>query len=334
MFTIHLVTTYLIGDQLRAGLERALPDLTDGEWELLVDDGHVGEVESGAAEVGYLVERVKRLRHATSEQPSDERESAQTADPRALADRAASRSEALSALLAADAAQLDYVVSLRRDVLGEQLVEPAKVGEWIAQRSSHGEPIKRKVLGAPSEAKEGLETIAGLPVVHYETPVVEYAVPGAGWVQVAASSSKLERIRQTSELLAKRYGWQPAQATVFVLTGRVPILDAIRVRRKLRAPVTSASRIILEVDPTVTPKELAAHYSRARAAVMPTRSRRMSEKHLRLAIFTHGRTDGSWEDRMRAWGEQHPSWAYKHATNFQRDATAAIRRLIDPPFRF
>jgi hypothetical protein len=155
---------------------------------------------------------------------------------------------------------------------------------------------------------------------------------GSGWVQHAASSSELEALRKKlSHGLASSYGWQPAQATVFLLTGSVPILPSLRTRT-IRRVASPASRIILEVDPTVTPREVEQHYTRARRRLMGGRRfRRISEKHLRLAVFADAHRDGTWSDRMCAWNREFPDDRYANVRNFQRDAAGALRRLLRSP---
>ena len=51
---------------VRGELEQRIPNLSDEEWALLEDDGHVREVESGAAEVDYLVARIERVQRAVA----------------------------------------------------------------------------------------------------------------------------------------------------------------------------------------------------------------------------------------------------------------------------
>lgn len=321
---------------IRAELKSKIPDLGDGEWALLEDDGHVAEVESDAAGVEHLVERVERVRRVGAPRRHAGDKVGATADPAELARRASSRADAISALLAADACRREEVVAFRREVLRGNLLKPEQVAEWVERRSREGEQVRRKTLGEPWEvdpAAEGREWIDGRPVVRYETPSVEYAAPEGGWVQAAASSSELERLRKVGEGLASSYGWEQAQATIFLLTGAVPILPAIRARTVSKLPVVAATRIVLEVDPTVTPREVAERYAEVRTRVTGgQRSRRMSEKHLRLAIFAESHEQGTWADRMARWNSDFRDWRYTEPTNFQRDATGAIRRLLRPPF--
>jgi hypothetical protein len=304
---------------IRQELERRLPDLTDGEWSLLDEDGHVAEAESGAADLDYLVERVRRLRQAVGQPPKRE-PAAELARAEELARRATSRAEALSALLAAEASQDTGVVKFRREELRGRLIKPERVGAWVDR---HAKPATQLLTVSTENPDEPLE---------HSVRMLEYATPPAAWVLRVgvALNSPLERLRALSESLANRHAWQPAQASVFVLTGLVPILAPIRARTTIRYPIPAASRITLDVDPTVTPREVAEHYAATRKGMLAGRSRRMSEKHLRLAIYAATHSEGTWAERMHGWNKAHPDASYGLASNFQRDATKAVKRLLDP----
>jgi hypothetical protein len=303
---------------IRDELEQRLPDLTEGEWSLLNDDGYVAEVESGAAEVDYLVERVRRLRRAIG-QPTKE-VAGELVRAEELARRAATRAEALAALLAAEASQDTDVVGFRREELCGGLVSPEGVADWIERRA---EPATDLVVVAVDRPDEPLEHLRR---------VLEYAGPPSTVVQrlPVVVNSTLDRLRVLSESLANRYAWQPAQGSTFVVSGLVPILEPVRARTAIRYPVSAASRIMLDVDPTVTPREVAERYAATRKRVLPGRSRRMSEKHLRLAVYAATRAEGTWTERMRGWNDEHPDERYSHEANFQRDAPRAKKRLLDP----
>ncbi len=301
---------------IRDQLTQRLPDLSEGEWALLDQDGYVAEVESGAADLDHLVDRVKLLRQ-TFGRPAKQEAIPEVAQAEELARRATTRAEALSALLAIDAEQDERVVAFRRRALRGRLVKPERVAQWIER---HAEPPTDFVIVA-----------RGQPLEHFRR-VLDYAAPPSTVAQhvEVAHGSTLDRLRALSDSLANRYAWQPAQASLFVLTALVPILPPVRSRTMHRVPVAAASRVALDVDPTVTPRELAQHYAAARKRILSGRSRRMSEKHLRLAIYAATQEEGTWDDRMRGWNDAHPEARYRESSNFQRDAAKAVKRLLDP----
>ena len=212
------------------------------------------------------------------------------------------------------------MTAFRREELRGRLIQPDRVGAWIDGRA---EPPTQLATVAVDRPDEPLEIF---------THVLDYAAPPAVFVQHVgvALGSALDRLRLLSVALAGRYGWQPAQGSIFVLTGLVPIVAPVRVRTAIRYPVSATSRITLEVDPTVTPPELAEHYATARKRMMAGRSRRMSEKHLRLAIYAATHSEGTWDERMRGWNGANPDERYTQASNFQRDAANAVKRLLNP----
>ena len=55
------------------------------------------------------------------------------------------------------------------------------------------------------------------------------------WVRRVPSTPELEPLRLLSERLAARYGWQPAQATVYVPTGAIPV-SGVRVTTRDTLP--------------------------------------------------------------------------------------------------
>ena len=72
------------------------------------------------------------------------------------------------------------------------------------------------------------------------------------------------------------------------------------------------SRLRLEVDPRLTPKEVGQLYNRWRARFMQGRDRPMDEKHLALAVFTERtRHDGApWSELRETWNAEQLGWAF------------------------
>ena len=141
----------------------------------------------------------------------------------------------------------------------------------------------------------------------------------------------LDGLRRVSEGLASRFGWQEGLATIFVLTGRVPLLSQLRVTVRHRSPISAASRVTLTVDPGCSPKQGAEAYQEARRQVVGPRHRELSEKHIFLAQFSAYRKKGeTLAQSMEQWNEHYPNWTYKTVTNFGRDMKKAQQRLMQP----
>jgi hypothetical protein len=134
-----------------------------------------------------------------------------------------------------------------------------------------------------------------------------------------------------SEQLEEQYSWKQALATIFVLTGRIPLISLISSTQKWRSR-SLLNRIVLEVDPTVSPKEVAENYRNLRKEMMSVRPRKLSEKHMQLAIFNMKYTKGeTWAMKMAEWNkEQRIEWRYKEVSNFALDCRQARTRLLGP----
>jgi hypothetical protein len=306
---------------IRRDLETRLPDLTDGEWAWLEQKGYVADVEIADVDPEDLVREVKLIRQAVRRPPKQETVG-ELADAQDLGRRAKSRAEALSFLLALDASRDPAVVGFRRAELRGRLIRLERVGNWVARRSEPPTELITVTVERPDE-----------PLKQFKE-VLEYAAPPASAVQTCpvALGSALDRLRSLSESLANRYGWRPAEAATFVLTGWVPVLQPIRARTQVRLPISAATRITLDIDPTVTPAEVAERYATERGRHVWARTRRMSQKHLQLAMYAEAHQEGTWAERMRGWNEAHPDAAYRQASNFQRDVTRAIDRVLNPLF--
>ncbi len=204
------------------------------------------------------------------------------------------------------------VVAFRREVLRGRLLTLERVGSWIRDQATRQRPAKRPALLA-----------YGLPSNPHR------------FHEVVSPGGPLDRLRKVSEGLSKFYGWQDAQATVFVLTGDTPRLDAIMDTVRFREPLSARSRIVLTVDPKVTPAELARYYQTVRREEFGGRMRRLSEKHARLAVFTaQQQDDDSPDEERKRWNEQcrvwkRPKWRYKKTSQFKRDRQKAVERLAE-----
>ena len=210
------------------------------------------------------------------------------------------------------------VAAFRRKVLKNQLVPLDDVGSWIREMARRQPAAKRPKTR--------------LPLLAYGVPSLPHACH-----EVATPGGTLDQLRKISERLADFFGWGRDQATVFVLTGTTPTLHTIWTSARLADPLEARSRIILTIDPKVTPRELADHYRATRRALFNGRRlRRLSEKHARLAAFNAQQPEDStveanreqWNAQCRAW--KHPDWRYRAAdvNRFKRDCQQALERLV------
>jgi hypothetical protein len=140
--------------------------------------------------------------------------------------------------------------------------------------------------------------------------------------------------------LAREYAWRPHEATTFVLCGeKAPFWSPLLCETEPSGSQTArgvTERITITVCPTVTPQEVAEAYRHARRELIdPTRVQPQETKRLALAVFYDSRPSD--EDRHKTlsrWNARYPKWRYPTDRigigNFQRDAVAARRRLLQP----
>ncbi len=105
--------------------------------------------------------------------------------------------------------------------------------------------------------------------------------------------SPLERLCHLSERLAKRYRWEPAQSTMFVLTGKPPRTPALRAMTSLQfSPQHLGATITVEASPWVSSKAVERLFCKAQIQVMGTSGGRPpGQKNLKLFRFVAERIE-------------------------------------------
>lgn len=252
------------------------------------------------------------------------------------------RVQAISDLVADQAAKDDRVISFRRLVLKNSLLGWGQVEVWIQERAKADGPQTRLltvVLPQDAELTVRRGTILPkrktaiserCPGIKSEVKVLRYALPGTTVVRTipVAVDGVLNSLRTISEHLASRYGWQTAQATLFVLTGLAPLINPCRLEYSTKE-IPALARVILTIDPALSPREVAERYREARKRFVGTRHRSMSQKHSTLVLFMNSRPAGeTYAQSMAAWNKQFRKWRYRQVTNFGRDVQVARQRLL------
>lgn len=304
---------------LATGLQRPVgPEL----WKLLIKQGWVDDVVRGAREISELVGIAQDILRAGAERP----------EPQSKERREGGTEAWARSVLVADIARRDPdVIAYRREVLEHRLLSQDEVVEWVERQEKEEVPIRWASLAVEESSTYPDGTIRGRPV-GWSARVLKYAGPDDEWVRLASTGrGALERLRKLSESLAKFYAWTEAQAVVFVLTDVLPWIAPVRVTSpamKIRYEQACpwAQRITLDVDPSVSPSELARVYQSVRNK--NGRRRRLSQKHARLAIFKTDHPNLSWSELLRRWNKEEKRWKYNHLSNFRRDALRAQQHAI------
>jgi hypothetical protein len=263
------------------------------------------------------------------------------------------RREVISELLAGIARRSADVTAFRENVLAERLLKHEEVAGWIGGRVDESRyPIAVLVRLPPDliridengEFQLPPGALEGLPIESLAPhEVLEYSRPGAPWVEhiPIGRDGALNQLRLISERLALVFGWQKAQATVFVLTDDVPLLPGLMITLSWGSVVRDLSvlrhlrclaRLTLTIDPLMAPSEVAEQYRKTRRSILLKKLRALSEKQMHLAAFCCDLPALKQPD-MKAWNKEYPHWTYCRFSNFSRDAKRAHTRLLDLPLR-
>lgn len=317
---------------------------TEGLWNLLVADGNVDEVVDHGARFEAFLERAEvLLSHLQPPKVRSVSTPTEAPSPALARERAA----VLSDLVTEHARKDPDVVRFRKKHLKYGLVTWTDLEDWLRENAASDSAktlditISVPTANMPDTPRKAIDLaphLATARICNWAARSLDYAVPGEGWVRrmVVSDGSVLDSLRVLSDSLAKSFSWQPAQATVFVLTDTIAYIDPIRVTgpsENVRHNVDLgwARRITLDVDPALGPDEVAATYQRIRERNGLNRIRPLSAKHLRLASFTGAdHAQRRWQERFELWNRLYPEWRYNASSNFRRDAIRAQYRILYP----
>jgi hypothetical protein len=246
------------------------------------------------------------------------------------------RIEAISTLLARDADTDPEVIELRSR-LGPPM-DWSEVPAWVEETAkADGPPTVWVEVPLPDGGgvvmtSSGFEVTPPLVVDRadgYRRRSLEYVAQDDTTVrrQSVRRGGTLEAVATVVDGLARRYGWWPAHATVYLLCGMVPLQLPVRVEVPLASSLGRHSEVVLHVAPTTSSTEVQSAYLRARGV---RRRRSVGEKHALLAAFCAARPNRTWKQKFEAWNALHPEWEYRDPRTFSRDARAAAERLLAP----
>lgn len=331
--------------------------LTDGQWQLIAD-AFLEELLLGSAHASEVMEFIRQhdaWMAAASDKP---REVVFITDDQPEKQGRASeyweRQRAISMVCAAEANQNKHVIAFRERYLADGLVDWRDIEDWMTARAEEEGAPTRYVNDLP--LPPGTVVKGSLRAAYLEPPITisEDTPAFFGWsvktVSYHRQESKwpiripvvhdgaLNHLRTVAEQLHRRYGWPEAAASTFIVCGVEPVIPAVRVRYSLKHLIPALSRITLEIDPAVAPRDLLQYYRDARQElVRGRRYRPMSRRSLEQAITFVERDDAeSWGETMARWNESNEGedseWQYDDAERFGHDCRIAIRTLMNPSF--
>jgi len=289
--------------------------LSDAQWEVLVDPDWLDSYRH-AGHPDDLAEAFLALARRFGQRAGQAQKGTVPRSP-----HLDEYERAVAAVLAQEAAERRPVEDFRDEELGGQLLEEARLEEWMTARAD--------------EAKRLDQELTGKPFPRNPLFLLDYRLGGEDEVRsVWAGQGVLARLRKVTIWLADTYPWDAADGAAFLLCGRTPPVRAIEVAFAAPHPryAAASARITLSVDPVLSPARVAEVYRATRRRVFRTRHRSLTVKHLRLARWALRKSDGvTWIQLMREWNADYPNWRQERPSNFARDCTQAMERLLNPP---
>jgi hypothetical protein len=161
----------------------------------------------------------------------------------------------------------------------------------------------------------------------------------------ALQGSVISYLLEVEDHLREKFPWEPLpwdilQTPMFVLVGRVPRVEPIRVTLPQRdAGLYETTNI--KVLPWVSVENVASLYERARQELNPTPT--TSPRRLALFIFMMQQPEvkvqsegvaprASWETLRRAWNRSLPAgheWRYEDRANFRLSFLSAFKQIVN-----
>lgn len=274
---------------------------------------------------------------------------------------------ALDRVVAAEASRLPEVCWFREQFLGGRLIPREEIPKWLTEQGlSQGAPTRfvTVTFALPDDfklprrnARKQLHALANLPQTAFtvEPPYQEtitYWDPqqGQGTIPIRYRSS-LWYLRRVIDRVQEEYPiWSMPNAGVsesgviaFILSGVPPCLATAEIAEdptkryppmiRMFCPVGTRRRLVDIALSTVF--QVAAQLARrgcpqdatALGGAKHPRSREMTEKKLRLAVYLAEHFETPWPQLMASWNAEHPKWAYANWRTFARDAKAAWCRV-------
>ncbi len=227
----------------------------------------------------------------------------------------------LSALAGAAASKLKWVQLFRKSFLPEGLLKLQDIEGWIqmhvlgegpiaelltiALPASHqiivdpqngyvvDPPLEMRKIGNIERERQWLELTWSIPLSGGDVSLCIKRIPLGG---------VLEQLYNLSRDLAAELQWRDEDATTFVLTGLLPLLPRIRVKRIRSSLREVPTYITILVDPDTSPQDLSEFYQGWRNRLGYTRSRRpLGARNRALVWFVLLHPDMSWDDRAALW---------------------------------
>jgi hypothetical protein len=309
-------------EEIREDLDALLkPPLAHEEWELCVDEGYVERIAENPTDIRRVVQRLRKLRR-TYGGPAASRTARKVdwKDWTPDGETEGMRLRAITELLVSDAERFDPVREFREKHLAGRLLDPADELEnwlwdsWVKETEADACPSCRQYLTYIGGSTDDIERLPYNP------------------------KGTLHELHLLTASLHDRYGWNEAECTNFILCGQYPFAADLEIQNIEREPFGAASRIVMTIDPALSPYEVSQRYAVERERVMSSRYRSLDQKHLTLAWLHASQRDFTWPKQMEMWNEKvdkegwgksaNEDWHYRDNNLFRRDTRASVGRVL------
>lgn len=354
-----MILTTQASAYIKATINRSLrnagqPELSDGEWRQLEEQGYVDRCASYRMTPEQLTRVVQAWRQAVAEALIGARDK-QDATRRLYGDRLArARAEALARIVPMLVARDELVRQWRETFLPGGLLRPDEVPAWLKAHDQDAgrETVTVRLLARPAELAELVPAIQHVlkqlargeapdphPSIRVEREREYWPVPGTYDYVTAPTGhpSALGTLRQLSRRIADQFGIAQQAAVMLILTGIVPpqAFASVQIGYTWKLPFSAFSRFELTVNARISPAQVARALAHYRRRVLGQAKIRAQGKHaLELAVFClEQRSDGqerrTWREMMEQWNRQAGRRRrYKDWRVFRLEAVNAVRRLL------
>jgi hypothetical protein len=357
----------------RAAVEAELGTaIEDHVWDLLEKNGDADDLDFGLATLREVAAKARGVRASLR---LDAEPQPVVREPGFLqaGEAARARGDALSSIYAAWASARPDVRRFREKVLARSL----QIMAGIAGRAAHasGETAMMEhdqvaewvswLYDADAPGRNGHQYVFKLITetkAHGPKRVVDlrYVDGQQERILTVGATRMLGQLAELADKLAGEYRWWPPEATMFILTGQTPNVVVYLGSAEIRYhEVSATSRVIMTLDPSLTPGEVAGIYGRLRKRfhpeslpryqsalryrlaghVGPHVQMRLDDPHSRtgpgrppkpgptgLAIFVEPLPGYTWQQLRHTWNQLYSDWADGNGRPYRYESASNFTR--------
>lgn len=263
--------------------------------------------------------------------------------------------EALSSILALEAARWPDVIRFRGRHLGGKLLLLEEIQPWVEALSQREGPSLYLTVALPREAcpeqgsatddramealRSSLDTatVEGVEVRNLQYPAATAKATTRS--KPVRARGVLDELRKLADGLKDTFGWSQPEAVAFILAGATPAVRPGTATVGFSPWLDRPKRITIELSGWATLDDLLMLFRWARRQtflgqrVRYRRYKPVGQVHAELGVFLASTPELSWRARQERWNAERPADAYRHPSNFRRDASAAYQRITGRPWR-